>query len=172
MLKTNFNFLEAIFFGKIVMNKDPEAVQEIRSVLNENLPADIHYHYRGMAKQNYHTSLRPEKDTYDPSPKKYLYVLRGLLAAEYVQEHEQLEPDIKKLSGKLLESEKQDIIADLVAAKRERLKKPSEELQEKAEDLIQGYLKKEEKEAEKDREKLRSQIDSWMMDLRKKYSKD
>jgi predicted nucleotidyltransferase len=48
----------------------------------------VHEHYKGMAKGNFREYLRGEMVRY----KKYLYVLRPLLAAQYLRDHQALPP--------------------------------------------------------------------------------
>lgn len=94
LYKTNFNVLEFLFYGKTVMNGDPLEIDSLRNLFHEHLPANVPYHYRGMAKQNYHKYLNREKEAYAPTAKKFLYVIQGLLAAEYISTYAEIQPDI------------------------------------------------------------------------------
>lgn len=166
--KSNFNVLEFLFHGKTVMNGDPMAIDALKDIIEDYLPADVPYHYRGMAKQNYHKYL--DKDSnYRPEAKKFLYVIRGLLAAEYVQENASIEPDINVLAEHLLGYEDIETINDLIEVKRDdEFEHAPEELQEKAHDLISKLFNDLELEEDKKVEvtEYRQEINDWMIKVR------
>ena len=168
VFKTNFNVLEWIFGQNIVWNRREEDLEELREIVESHLPADVPYHYRGMAKQNYQKFLNPESGSYNPTAKKYLYVLRGLLGAKYIQKNHELEPDIPELADQLLEEDGKDIIRRLIEEKRNsENERASKELAEDADQLINRLFDEVEVKADKDDEKLTQQIDEWMLKLRK-----
>lgn len=168
IFKTNFNVLEWIFGENIVWNRREEELEELRDIIRSHLPADIPYHYRGMAKQNYRKFLDPNSGSYNPTAKKFLYVTRGILGAKYIQENHELEPDITEMADQLLEEEEAKIIHDLIAEKRGNEKeKASRELIERADQLINRLFSEIEVEPNKDDEKLTQEIDEWMLKTRK-----
>lgn len=169
VFKTNFNVLEWIFGENIVWNRREEELEELREIVKSHLPADVPYHYRGMAKQNYKKFLNPDSGSYNPTAKKYLYVLRGLLGAKYIQRKHELEPDITKMADQLLEEEEIEVIDDLINEKRTSEKeKASEELIKRTDKLINNLFDEIDVESNKDDEKLTQEIDDWMLKTRKR----
>ena len=172
VFKTNFNVLEWIFGENIVWNRREEELEELRDIIRSHLPADVPYHYRGMAKQNYGKFLDPESGSYNPTAKKHLYVLRGLLGAKYIQEKRELEPEITEMAKELLEEEEKKIVQDLIAGKRgNETEKASEELIKRADQLINRLFSEIEVESDKKDEKLTEEIDEWMLKTKKKKTK-
>lgn len=168
VFKTNFNVLEWIFGENIVWNRREEQLEELRDIVRSHLPADVPYHYRGMAKQNYGKYLDPDSGSYNPTAKKYLYVIRGLLGAKYIQEKHELEPDITEMADQLLEEEETKIVQDLIAEKRGNEKeKASEELIKKTDQLIKKLFDEIDVESNKNDQKLTQEIDEWMLKTRK-----
>lgn len=167
IFKTNFNVLEWIFGQNIIWNRKEEELEELRQILEKHLPADVPYHYHGMAKQNYGKYLDKDSGSYNPVAKKYLYVLRGLLGAKYIQKNETLEPDIRKMASSLLSEEEIDIIHELISEKlEEETSKADPKLAAEADELIQRLFDEIEVESDKDDEKLTEEIDEWMLNLR------
>ncbi|MFB6099864.1 MAG: DNA polymerase beta superfamily protein [Candidatus Nanohalobium sp.] len=167
VFKTNFNVLEWIFGENIVWNQREEELEELQEIVESHLPADVPYHYRGMAEQNYDKFLNPDSGSYNLSAKKYLYVLRGLLGAKFIQENHELEPDITKMADQLLKKEEKEIIEELIEEKLEKeTETASKELREEADKLINDLFDDVEVEADKDDEKLSQQIDDWMLKVR------
>lgn len=168
VFKTNFNVLEWIFGENIVWNRREEELEELRDIIRSHLPADVPYHYRGMAKQNYSKYLNPESGSYNPTAKKHLYVLRGLLGAKYIQKKHEIEPDITEMADMLLEEEEVKIIQDLIREKRGNEKeKASEELAERSDQLIKSLFNEIDVESDKNDRKLTQEIDEWMLKTRK-----
>lgn len=169
VFKTNFNVLEWIFGDNIVWNMKDKEIEELREIINTHLPADVPYHYRGMAKQNYNKYLNPESSSYNPTAKKFLYVLRGLLGAKYIQENHRLEPDVSVMAEEILNEDEAKIIENLISEKRqEETENASKELREKADNLINNLFDKIDVDAQKDDERLTQEIDEWMLDIRNK----
>lgn len=96
--KTNFNVLEWIYCGHVLVNGPALLMDQLRDMMSRHLPADVPEHYIAMAEQNYHKHLRGGKESYRPTAKKHLYVLRGLLAAIYTGATGKIEADIRKLA--------------------------------------------------------------------------
>ena len=90
----------------------------------------LFFHYNGMAMQNYKKFLEHGKTTV----KKYLYVLRSLMAGIYVLEKGKIQPNIIELNKHF----KFDVIKELVKLKKkEKIKMPKNSaLNNKAQKLI------------------------------------
>lgn len=106
----NFNALETLFDGIVVVDEHPEKLDDLRNVITGHLPMDVPVRYAGMAKSN--------RDAATPggSVKRCLYAVRGLLAAHHVAETGRIESDVWVLSDSVLGDT--DLVDDLIAAKR------------------------------------------------------
>lgn len=97
--KANYNVMELVFCAPQVMNGVPLELDALRALLREHLPVNVPHSYVGMAKSNYYNYLDPAKtEAYDPRPKKYLYVYRGLLGAQYTHDEHAVEADVRALA--------------------------------------------------------------------------
>lgn len=164
----NFNIIELIFNAPIVYKSALSQVNTIRMEARNHLPMDMPRHYRGMAKGNYKKYIEnPERDSYTPVPKKFLYVLRGLLAARYVYENNDVvanihslaneHPDGKQLVGRAVEL--REMFGD------ERVPPRYERMATTAiDEMIKNDTHLE--EVEYDRKAWREGIESWMEDVR------
>ena len=97
-LKGNCNVLEHI--NAIPVYSTPEFLQ-MRTLLNECWGRNgVYKSYRGMATFNYKKFISREGGVLrkTASPKKYLYVLRGLMAGIHALTHETIEPNIQVLN--------------------------------------------------------------------------
>ncbi len=73
------------YFGK----KPEEYVKFSKELFNF---MSLYYHYKSMGKQNYLKYIKPQ--SYNSTPKKYLYTCRGIICSLYVKEYLEL-PKIK-----------------------------------------------------------------------------
>jgi len=93
-VKGNCNVLEHIFSEPIYATSD---YLEMRSIMANSLPRNgLYESYRGMAYHNYHKFIESGRNR---SVKKYLYVVRGLMAGIYVLETGRVEPSLFKLNS-------------------------------------------------------------------------
>jgi predicted nucleotidyltransferase len=113
----NFNVLEVIFCGEEIINGVPLEMRRVKQIISEELPSNVPQTYVGMAKSNYYKFLNPNKDTYHPTAKKFLYVLRGLIAAQYVIDEKAITADVRELAE--WHGEYTEIIDDLIDTKRD-----------------------------------------------------
>lgn len=91
-IKGNCNILEEINAPQIYKNADFVKLQQL--INNAFGKRGIYNSYRGLADFNYKKFILQGKNTV----KKYLYVLRGLMAGIYVLRTGQIEPNIEKLN--------------------------------------------------------------------------
>jgi len=89
-LKGNFTILEHIFVDQIYTTKEFLKMRKLIPLTKNGLRDS----YRGMSMHNYKKFIRTGKRN---EVKKYLYVLRGLLAGIYVLDVGQLKPNIDEL---------------------------------------------------------------------------
>ena len=170
LYKTNFNILEWLFHGITIWEPNHKSpLPELRRLMKACLPADVPIHYRGMAHQNYQKYLaRPDSPDYKPTAKKYLYVLRGLLAAEYVHEWCAIEANILTLAGEVATTKDQECIAKLVEFKKDNAENifiPAG-LKGDAEAIIKKYYKKDYGSC-KPNDALRESLNNWMLKVRR-----
>ncbi len=161
ILKMNFNILEWLYHGKPIMNGIPLDIDFLRKGIKTELPGDVPYHYLGMSRQNYAKFLDSYKENYRPTAKKYLYVLRGLLAAIYTMETGCIEPDIRKLTD-------HHIVKDLIKVKLSTEDAQCDALlQEKAKTLILALFDDVEKSERKaPSPEFEGYINRWMNGIR------
>ncbi|MFB6178603.1 MAG: DNA polymerase beta superfamily protein [Halorientalis sp.] len=119
LAKANYNVIELVFEAPTVMNGMPLEMDALQALIREHLPMNVPHAYLGMAKSNYYKHLDPEKsEGYEPKAKKFLYVYRGLLGAQYVINHEDIEANVHELA-KSVDGGDPELVDDLVAHKRE-----------------------------------------------------
>ncbi|WP_330632768.1 nucleotidyltransferase domain-containing protein [Halocatena halophila] len=99
LYQANYNVLELVCCAEPVLNTQPDDFEELRSLIETSLPLDVAHSYVGMARSNYNRYLDPDGRDPRPTAKKFLYVLRGLLGAQYVIERNSLEPDVRELGA-------------------------------------------------------------------------
>jgi len=166
LLGGNCNFNEHLASPPIITS--PEHVR-LKQIIGNNLNISGLYHsYRGMAEHDRKKFLYGEM----ASPKKFLYVFRGLLAAWYVMKNNKIESNIERLN----DSFNSPIIAELIDLKRRGLEKgmvnnASRYLEEvdKMFTLVDEEAKKMAPRNIKQEEELREKVDQWMHDTRLSY---
>jgi predicted nucleotidyltransferase len=63
-------------------------INRLRKIVKNHLHLDVPESYYGMVKNQYYKHLDKDSKIYNPSPKSYLYVYRGLMTSKYVQDKE------------------------------------------------------------------------------------
>lgn len=167
LAKANYNVLELVFEAPTVMNGMPLEMDALQDLVRNFLPMNVPNAYLGMAKSNYYKHLDPEKtEGYDPRPKKFLYVYRGLLGAQYVLDREDIEADIHRLAAAVNGGDP-DLVDALVEYKRES-EEPTvpEDLEERARDAIASQFNALDELPNPDKTGYRDAIDDWMRKVR------
>lgn len=114
LLAGNCNHFEHLYASQLLNSQEHI---ELKSIFNDQMNLNgVYQSYRGMAHQNYKKFILGGKHTV----KKYLYVLRGLMAGTYVLENNKIEPNIEKLSNHYDDSE---IIKELISLKKRGMEK-------------------------------------------------
>ena len=163
--QANFNVLEVVFEADRVMNGVPLEIDALQGLVEAHLPMDVPRAYFGMARNNYRKYLNPARESYSPTAKKYLYVLRGLLGAQYVLDEETIRADIFELAEHGLGST--DLIEQLVEVKREGETATVEpELAERAEATIVDLFNELDPPETVDKTEYRDDLDDWMRKVR------
>jgi len=163
--KGNYNVIELLFNAPTVYKSEDAGVRYLRQRMREFLPMDMAKHYRGMAKQNYYKYLNSERESYKPNAKKFLYVLRGLLAARYVSQEADVEANVIRLSAKHEDAE--EIVDELVEWKaRHGIKPIPNHLAVTAHQIIGEMIHGDEFDNEYDVIGWRNTIDDWMGKVR------
>lgn len=165
LYKANFNVLEVVFAGEEVINGVPLELAALRRSIQDRLPIDVPRTYFGMAKSNYWKHLNPNRESYTPTAKKFLYVLRGLMAAQYVQAERTIEADVRALSEHVLGDT--DLVDDLIAVKRDaESAEVDEDLAARADETITRLFNEAEPPERVDKSGYRDALDEWMLKVR------
>jgi predicted nucleotidyltransferase len=132
-LKMNCNIWEHIYSDRLMIVKTKEFL-DIRTILHSMVSKGGLYHsYEGMARGNYDKWIKTGNEY---TIKKFLYVVRALLAGLYFLENKKIEPDINILNSKYGDK----TVDGLVDLKRRGLEKdqldPHTKIAEKSHILI------------------------------------
>lgn len=170
-LRMNPNQLEQLASGKYII-RSPE-LRELRDMFEMMLAKDgIYNGFRGMAYSNFEKFIKRRGDK---SIKKYLYVLRGLMAGTYVLRYHRLEPNLSYLNQHF---DRYELVDRIIKAKIEGGEKmiadyPIETLNElgmyieKWFDII-GQTKYQSTLPDFPSDKDRETVDVWLRKLRRK----
>ncbi|MBO0782060.1 MAG: nucleotidyltransferase domain-containing protein [Ktedonobacteraceae bacterium] len=115
--KSNPPLLEWLF-SPIVYAENSPLVARLREVARQGYEAPaIFYHYRHMAYGNYHQYIERKAEV---PLKKYLYVLRPIIALRFIEEHNSWPPTsfLQTLGEVRLEQGVRERISELVARKQ------------------------------------------------------
>ena len=165
LYQANFNVLELVFETDRVMNGVPLEIEALQALVESHLPMDVPRSYFGMARNNYRKYLNPDRDSYSPTAKKYLYVLRGLLGAQHVLDEETIRADVFELAKHGLGST--ELIEDLVAVKLEgETATVDPELAERAEATIVDLFTELDPPETVEKTEYRDDLDDWMRKVR------
>lgn len=163
----NFNVMEVVFDGDKVMNGVPLEMQSLRALIEDELPLDVPKTYFGMAKSNYWKFLNPDSGKYQPRAKKYLYVIRGLVASEYVQQEETITADVTELVQWYGDDDLRDLVDELIAEKRtHETTNVSNELASEADDWITRLFNESEPPEDVNKDEYRERLNEWMLKVR------
>jgi predicted nucleotidyltransferase len=167
LAKANYNVVELVFEAPTVMNGMPLQMDALQELIRDYLPMNVPHAYLGMAKSNYYKHLDPEKEQgYTPVAKKFLYVYRGLLGAQYVIDREDIEADVFALAEAVDDGDP-ELVAELVRHKRES-----------GDEFLPDYLEARARQAitrqfnaldplpEPDKTGYREALDEWMRKVR------
>jgi uncharacterized protein len=161
----NFNVLEVVFDGIEVMNEVPSELDVLGRLVEDELPLDVPRTYYGMAKANYRKRLESNRESYAPTAKNYLYVLRGLFGAQYVIDRHAITADIYELSAHTLGDT--ELVDELVAAKRTgESAVVGDSLAERADEQIARLFGEIDLPRRVDKEAYRVRLNDWMREVR------
>ena len=166
-----FNEIEAIFSNSVILTRYPNSISSLQSILLEALPGALPNRYYGMAQSLHDQYIHPNApDHGDVTVKHHLYSLRGVLAAQYVSENHDVEPNLLRLSKSILDDDGQRIVERLIELKRTRDTESDEfEIEAKSEDLIHGLLAKNYSTeiSDDERNNFQNDVADWMLEFRK-----
>jgi predicted nucleotidyltransferase len=128
MIKPNGNVLEQLNSPHVIHTS--KEYRTLKSLSKDCICKRLYFHYNGMAMQNYKKFIDHQKTTV----KKYLYVLRSLMAGIHVLEKGKIEANILELNKYF----KFDVVKELVKLKKkEKITMPKNSaLNNKAQKLI------------------------------------
>jgi hypothetical protein len=168
LYKSNYNVIENILCGDQILCNYPAHLKKLVKIVQNNLPLNTVSTYIGMAKNNYKKYLEPKSDSYEPFPKKFLYVIKGLLGAEYLIENKDIKANVSGLAREL--DKGVQLVERLVELKvrTDNIRIPKD-LEKRANKFIDNELRhlKRLPEESFNREEWREKINSWMIDMRK-----
>lgn len=128
LLSANGNVLEQVFSPLVILTSREH--EELKLLSKNAICKKLYYHYKGLAYQNYSRYIQEGIVTV----KKYLYVIRSLMAGIYVLQEGKIQPDITKLNKKLKFSEIDELI------KKKKQEKIEMNRDEKLESLIKSLF--------------------------------
>lgn len=162
MLKGNCNIYEHIFAEPL---ETSEAHKDLRAMAEAFWnSAGLYNSYRGMAYQNYNKFILGGKH----SAKKYLYVLRGLLAGTYALTERKIEPNLETLNKYFEEP----VVDELLDLKRRGLEKDPVKHMDRYDQLCDKYFKTIDKEFMDNQDEEpqdTEEADQWLKDQRLEY---
>lgn len=165
LFEANFNVLEVVFEGDRIMNGVPLAMSALQSLIEDELPLDVPRSYAGMARTNYYKYLDRDRETYRPTAKKYLYVIRGLLGCIYVSERETITADVRELSRTVLGDD--DLVAELIAVKQAHEDAQLEsDLRDRADRLAVDLFNQVDPPETVQKTEYRTRLNEWMLKVR------
>jgi predicted nucleotidyltransferase len=162
----NFNVLEVIFCGDEIINGVPLELRRLKQIITDELPSGVPRTYTGMAKSNYYKFLNPNKDTYRPTAKKFLYVLRGLLAAQHVTDERTIVADVRDLAE--WHGEHTDLVDELIGIKHEaETATVDDALAERADEAIATLFGEVDPAENVEKADFETKLNEWMLKVRK-----
>ena len=165
LYEANYNVLEVVFEGPVALDDVPRAMDSLRSLVESHLPLDVPQSYLGMARTNYQRYIGEDPRRHEPTAKKYLYVIRGLLGATYVAESESIEADVRTLSEAVLGDAA--LVSELVDAKREHENATlDDDLRRRADRLVEDLFETTDLPEPAGKEEYREKLNDWMRDIR------
>lgn len=163
----NFNALEVVFDGIEVLNDVPSEMRSLRALIEDELPLDVPKTYHGMARSNRRRFLDPDGGAYDPRAKIYLYVLRGLVASEYVRREGTIAADITALVDWYGDDALRDVVDELIAEKRRgEGERVGDRLAAEADGWIERLFDESDPPEGATKEAYRERLNGWMLTVR------
>jgi len=167
LVTANYNAIELALHAPVVMNGVPLEMDALRAIIREHLPLDVPHSYMGMAKSNYYNYLDPDKtEAYRPTPKKFCYVYRGLLGAQFTHDTGEIEPDLLTLAQEV-DWGNEIMVHELIEDKRspdfDSYREPVAE--DYRHTIADGFRHLPEFESP-DKESYRDDLDTWMTKIR------
>lgn len=161
----NFNVLEVIFCGDEIINGVPLELRRLKQIITDELPSGVPRTYVGMAKSNYYKFLNPNKETYRPSAKKFLYVLRGLLAAQHVTDERIIIANVRDLTE--WHGEYTDLVDELIVVKHDsETATVDDALAERADEAIATLFGEVDPADDVDKTDYKTKLNEWMLKVR------
>lgn len=131
LMANNCNVLENVLATPFSYGVDGKYYGGLKQIARGALSKVVSQPYRGLARSNYEKFIAGKSTV---SSKKYLYVLRSLMAAIYCLRYGRIEADLRKLNADSLF--RYALIDELVAKKRMFKEKEEQKANYEAEKLI------------------------------------
>lgn len=171
LLAGNCNHFEHLFATQLLTS--PEHI-ELKRIFGEQMNLNgVYLSYRGMAHQNYKKFILGGKHTV----KKYLYVLRGLMAGTFVLETGKIEPNIETLTKHFGLDGSSATVLELIGLKKRGMEKdPVNKNLDGYNRVTDEWFERIDKSAEdlpivewKETEERRIVLDEWLHKTRLRY---
>jgi predicted nucleotidyltransferase len=164
---SDFSLVELICGEMAVYTRSEQILTGVEAIYADQLPAELPRRYLGMAESIYDRDLVEAPPTTVEEIKPLVYALRGCLAAEYVQTHTQLEPQLLPLAEALLGDEQLQAVEQFVAAIQHG-EIPTAEILSTVGTVIEGKLDALNPTAftDTDRAAYKTELAEWMLAVR------
>lgn len=156
---SNFNVIELLYSPAIVSNPIGELIDQLRDIIDQRLPLELHTRYQSMASEVYRKQIQAGY----PTAKTYLHVIRALLASKNVRESQEVIPNIVELSERVLGDSA--LVSELIESKTHRQEYLNEKVEKRASSLIENL--QEDMASEKISVDFEAELNEWMIDVRK-----
>jgi predicted nucleotidyltransferase len=113
--KGDFTAIEPLYADATVQNVIPNQVVALRSVLASYSYGELPVRYLGMAESVYKGEI---VESTEDDVQHYLYVLRGALAAQYVEAEGRVEPNLNRLIESQLDESDVRVAEELLRTRR------------------------------------------------------
>ena len=166
----DFTVVELFYGDDELLQQYPEAMNRLPGILSSHEYPYLPTRYYGMANSLYTEYLSPTADTPSQATiKRYLYSLRGVLAAKYVLTEDRIEPRLNELATSLLEPTDKQHVETLIAARRAN-KDPADipDVTTAITEIIHRELAQVSPKDVDDetRKAYRSELEDWMLEVR------
>lgn len=165
----NYNVMEVVFCGDEVTNEAPLELRSLRALVRDELPLNVPETYHGMSKSNYKKFLDPDSRRYEPTAKRFLYVLRGLLASEYTRREADIEANVRTLAAWWGDDELSALIDELIQSKLSAESvRTNGELVVEADEWITTLFDEVEPSTSVGRSRYEERLNDWMLEVRRR----
>lgn len=165
--KSHFSIVELVTTAQPIYRYSDNALTSLVDIVHEALPAELPKRYAGMAQSLYERDVNGHILEDQTDAKSWVYALRGCLAAQYVQQHERVEPELLILADAILTPSEYDSVQTFISSVRNG-DAPAEAVSADVYDVIKAQIGRLDIAQFSSEERLsyREEIAEWMLDMR------